>query len=76
MRAGDKYLDEVEDAKVRLLLVHDEDEVQRGVVPVHHLALAPVLNVQLCGPARFISGTNEHRLQCAMGKFPPPYING
>lgn len=36
-------LDEVEDAEVALLLVHGEDEVERGVVPVDELhALAPL----------------------------------
>jgi len=54
-------LDEVKDAQVRLLLVDDEDKVQRGVVAVHHLARAPVLHVQLCDPQQTTETAPEKR---------------
>lgn len=38
-----RTLDEVEDAEVALLLVHGEDEVERGVVPVDELHAFPPL---------------------------------
>ena len=36
-------MDKVEDAEIALLLVHREDEVERGVVPVDELHAFPPL---------------------------------